>query len=176
MLQAETTLEQAILQIISPSLEHMGYEIVRIKLMDLDRRKTLQVMLDRIDGEDINVDDCQQASGQISALLDVEDPITERYDLEVSSAGIDRPLTRLKDFNDYSGLEAKIETKDKIDGRRRFKGILAGIDGDKIIMDGVSSSDNSEITSLSITIDFDNIQQAKLVMNDQLLQMAGAST
>lgn len=171
MLLAETTTEQKVLQIITPSLDQLGYELVRVKMMDADKRKTLQVMLDRADGVTITVEDCQKASRQISALLDVEDPITDRYDLEVSSPGLDRPLTRLKDFEAFKGLEAKVEAREKINGRRRFKGRLAGVEGEEIVLDNLveASADTAEKT---VKIAFDNIQNAKLILNDELLKTA----
>ena len=105
----------------------MGYELVRVRLMG-GKSATLQVMADRPEGG-IEVDDCADISTAVSAVLDVEDPITDTYTLEVSSPGIDRPLTRLKDFATFEGYEAKLETSELIDGRKRFKGVLAGVEG-----------------------------------------------
>ena len=165
----QTVLENKVSDIISPSLTQMGYEIVRVKMMQINGRETLQVMLDREDGNQIDVDDCKRASIQISALLDVEDPIPDNYNLEVSSPGIDRPLTRLKDFSRFTDFEAKIETVEKVDGRRRFKGILAGTNDNDVL---INVQDDKAGEYMQAVIDFDNIQNAKLVLNDELLKMS----
>ncbi|MEQ9447726.1 MAG: ribosome maturation factor RimP, partial [Rhodospirillaceae bacterium] len=112
---------------IAPTLEDMGFEVVRVALGGSTGRKTLQVMADRRDGSLITVGECEQISHALSAIFDVEEPVTGRYDLEVSSAGIDRPLTRPKDFTAYAGFEAKIETRLPVDGRKRFRGHLGGL-------------------------------------------------
>jgi ribosome maturation factor RimP len=167
-MKAELTLEGRISQIIAPSLEQLGFEIVRVRVMGSDGAKILQVMLDRVDGVPISIDDCHKASKQMSALLDVEGDILEEYNLEVSSPGIDRPLTRLKDFEKYKNLEAKVEVNDKIDNRKKFRGIVAGVEGDEILLDlNVVSLEKPE--GERIRIKFDNIKSASLVLNDQLL-------
>ncbi len=111
-------------EIITPVIEDMGFELVRVRLM-AGKTQTLQIMAERPEGG-IEVDECAAISTAVSAVLDVEDPIEDAYTLEVSSPGIDRPLTRLKDFDVWEGYEAKLETDELIDGRRRFKGELAG--------------------------------------------------
>ena len=116
---AKAAIDRRMAEIITPVIEDMGYELVRLRLMG-GEVATLQVMADKPDGG-IEVDDCAQISTAISATLDVEDPIVEAYNLEVSSPGIDRPLTRLKDFEAFEGYEAKLETAELIDGRKRFK-------------------------------------------------------
>ena len=145
---------------VEPTLEPMGFEVVRIALFGSEGRRTLQVMADRRDGSQISVDDCADISHALSAIFDVEEPVTGRYDLEVSSAGIDRPLTRLKDFVTYAGHEAKVETKIGVNGRRRFRGILTGIDGENVKVK--TDEDNAIIA-------FDNINSAKLVLTDELI-------
>src|SRR5262249_54856863 len=119
---------------VAPTLEAMGFEVVRIALTGSSGRKTLQVMADRKDGSQISVDDCAQISHTLSAIFDVEDPVSGAYDLEVSSAGIDRPLTRAKDFAAYAGFEAKVETKLPVAGRKRFRGVLGGLAQDAVAM------------------------------------------
>ena len=109
----------------------------------------------------IEVDDCGAISSAVSAVLDVEDPIIEAYHLEVSSPGIDRPLTRLKDFETFDGFEAKIETDELIDGRRRFKGPLAGTEGDEVLI---------TITEGTIGLKFEWLSDAKLVLTDELIR------
>ena len=119
-LVAKTAIDQRLAEIVTPAIESMGFELVRIRLMG-GLHKTLQIMADRPEGG-IDVDDCGRISVAVSAVLDVEDPIEDAYTLEVSSPGIDRPLTRLKDFDAWKGHEARIETSELIDGRKRFKG------------------------------------------------------
>jgi len=113
----------------------------------------------------IEVDDCGEISTAVSAVLDVEDPIVEAYTLEVSSPGIDRPLTRLKDFDQWAGYVAKIETTELIDGRRRFKGTLAGTEGDEVL---ITLDDQAE--EITIGLKFDWLSDAKLVLTDELIR------
>ncbi len=153
-------IEQTIQQMIAPSLESEGYEVVRIMIMG-DKVKILQIMLDRSDNEPLSIDDCGHATSVISALLDVHDPIEGHYILEVSSPGVDRPLTRLKDFERFKGNIIKLELNDAIDGRRRFQGVLKGTDGNDICL---------EVDAELLKFNFDDIYKSKLVMNDDLLK------
>jgi ribosome maturation factor RimP len=141
----------------------MGFEVVRVRLMT-GKQSTLQVMVQRPDGT-IEVDECGQISTAISAVLDVEDPILDAYTLEVSSPGIDRPLTRLKDFDRWAGHVAKIETEAMIDGRRRFKGTLHGTEGSEAL---IEIEDHGE--SVTIGLPFDWLSDAKLVLTDELIR------
>ena len=150
--------------IIAPTVAAMGYEIVRVQLSG-GRRPVLQVMAERADGAAMTVDDCADISRTVSALLDVEDPISGAYHLEVSSPGIDRPLTRLKDFERYAGFEARIETKALIDGRRRFKGVLKGIAGERVRVE----TEDGAVAELP----FGGILRAKLVLTDALIAAGG---
>ncbi|MEI7606274.1 MAG: ribosome maturation factor RimP [Rhodospirillaceae bacterium] len=150
--------------IIAPTVAAMGYEIVRVQLSG-GRRPVLQVMAERVDGAAMTVDDCADISRTVSALLDVEDPISGAYHLEVSSPGIDRPLTRLKDFERYAGFEARIETKALIDGRRRFKGVLKGIAGERVRVE----TEDGAVAELP----FGGILRAKLVLTDALIAAGG---
>lgn len=156
---AKAAIDRRIAEIITPVIDDMGFEVVRVRLMT-GKESTLQIMVQRPDGT-IEVDECAQISTAISAVLDVEDPIVDVYTLEVSSPGIDRPLTRLKDFDQWKGFEAKIETEELIDGRRRFKGELAGIDGDEVLID---------IEEGTIGLKFDWLSDAKLVLTDDLIR------
>jgi ribosome maturation factor RimP len=158
---AKSAVDRRIAGMIDPVLTDMGFELVRLRVMG-GKSPTLQIMAQRPDGT-IEVDDCAAISTAISALLDVEDPIAEAYTLEVSSPGIDRPLTRLADFDHWTGHEARIETEDLIDGRRRFKGQLAGTDGDEVLI----ALDDSDVT---IGLKFDWISDAKLVLTDDLIR------
>lgn len=156
---AKAAIDRRIADIITPVVEDMGFEIVRVRLMS-GKETILQIMVQRADGQ-IEVDECGKVSTAISATLDVEDPIVEVYNLEVSSPGIDRPLTRLKDFEQWEGFEAKIETDELIDGRRRFKGDLAGVEGDEILI---------EIEEGTIGLKFAWLSDAKLVLTDDLIR------
>ncbi len=117
--------------IIAPPLGAMGYELVRV-LLTGGRPATLQIMAERVDRQPMSVEDCAGLSRTISALLDVADPIAGAYMLEVSSPGIDRPLTRPDDFERFAGHEAKLELKAPIDGRKRFRGRLLGLAGEAV--------------------------------------------
>jgi ribosome maturation factor RimP len=156
---AKAAIDRRMAEIITPVLEDMGYELVRVRLMS-GKSTILQVMADKPNGG-IEVDDCAEISNAISATLDVEDPILDAYNLEVSSPGIDRPLTRLKDFDTFEGYEVKIETDELIDGRRRFKGQLAGIDGTEVLIN---------IEEGTIGLQFDWLSDAKLVLTDDLIK------
>ncbi|MDQ2106279.1 ribosome maturation factor RimP [Azospirillum isscasi] len=147
-------------QIITPSVEAMGYEVVRVQLTG-GQRMVLQVMAERADSAPMTVEDCADISRAISAVLDVEDPIKSAYTLEVSSPGIDRPLTRLKDFERFAGFEAKLETRLAVDGRKRFKGMLKGVE------DGLVCIESEQGAA---RLEFDNILRAKLVLTDELIR------
>lgn len=160
---AKAAIDRRLAEIITPVIEDLGYELVRIRLMS-GKTTTMQIMADKPDGG-IEVDDCAEISNAVSATLDVEDPILDAYTLEVSSPGIDRPLTRLKDFEMFEGYEAKIETAELIDGRRRFKGELAGIEGDEVL---INIPEGSE--TITIGLQFDWLSDAKLVLTDDLIK------
>ncbi len=156
---AKAAMDRRIAEIVQPVIESMGFELVRVRLMT-GKESILQIMAQKPDGS-IEVDDCGEISTALSAVLDVEDPIADVYTLEVSSPGIDRPLTRLKDFDQWVGQEAKIETTELIDGRRRFKGELRGIEGDEVLI---------EIEEGTIGLRFDWLSDAKLVLTDELIR------
>ncbi len=160
---AKAAIDRRLAEIITPVIEDLGFELVRVRLMS-GKSTLLQIMADRPDGG-IEVDDCAAISNAVSAVLDVEDPVLDAYTLEVSSPGIDRPLTRLKDFDTYEGYEAKIETSELIDGRRRFKGVLAGVEGNEVLIN--IEQDGEEVT---IGLNFDWLSDAKLVLTDELIK------
>jgi len=160
---AKTSMDRRLAEIITPVIEDMGFELVRVRLMG-NKTKTLQIMAERSDGG-IEVDDCAAISTAISASLDVEDPIDEAYTLEVSSPGIDRPLTRLKDFDKWTGYVAKLETSEMIDGRRRFKGQLQGSERDDVLVE-IDIDGQPETVGLN----FDWLSEAKLVLTDDLIR------
>jgi ribosome maturation factor RimP len=151
---------------IAPSLDGMGYELVRV-LLQGQRRPVLQIMAERKDGVHMTVEDCADISRAVSALLDVEDPIQGAYSLEVSSPGIDRPLTRPIDFERFAGYEAKVETARPIDGRKRFSGRLGGIENGIVRL--ATEQGETEVP-------FADIHRAKLVLTDELIAASLKST
>jgi len=155
---ARAAIDRRLASIVTPVIEGMGFELVRLRLMG-GRRALLQIMAERPEGG-IEIEEIARISRGVSATLDVEDPIAAEYTLEVSSPGIDRPLTRLKDFERYAGYEAKLETSEAIDGRRRFRGELAGVQDGEILV---------EIPEGVIGLSFDLLADAKLVLTDALI-------
>jgi len=149
-------------RLIAPTVEAMGFAVVRVQLTG-QQRVRLQVMAERADGRPMQVDDCADISRAISALLDAEDPIAGAYTLEVSSPGIDRPLVRLEDFRRFAGFEARLEADRPIDGRRRFRGRLLGVDGTDVRI---------ETEDGAVALPFADVRRAKLVMTDELLMAA----
>ena len=146
--------------LISPSLTSMGFELVQVKFMDGRSSQTLQIMAERPDGS-MSLDDCALISRQVSAILDVEDIVTEAYRLEVSSPGIDRPLVKPADYKKYVGHSAKVETALPVDGRKRFAGVLKAVENDGVIIT-VDKKDHR--------LPFVDISGAKLVLTDALIK------
>jgi ribosome maturation factor RimP len=147
---------------ISPSLDAMGYRLVRVAFTG-GRRPTLQIMAERRDDAAMTVDDCAEISHSVSALLDVADPIPTEYQLEVSSPGIDRPLISREDFMRYAGYEAKIEVGRMIDGRKRFRGRVLGVTDDAVRV---------ALPDAEVALPFADIVTAKLLLTDELLAAA----
>jgi ribosome maturation factor RimP len=160
------TLEAKLTAIVAPRLLPMGFELVRVAVLGRDR-PTVQVMADRADGSLISVEDCEQISRYLSAAFDVEDPIPTAWNLEVSSAGIDRPLTRAKDWNRFAGHLARVETNFPIDGRKRFSGIVLGAD-DQIAKLRMDDGTEPELP-------LRDIRRAKLVLTDALIAFTAPS-
>jgi ribosome maturation factor RimP len=158
-------LEARIATAILPSLRQMGYELVRVQVSGKER-PTVQVMADRADGEPFLVEDCEAISHAIGAVLDVEDPIRGEWMLEVSSAGIDRPLTRAKDWNRFAGHVATVELVVPQEGRKRFKGIALGADAEAARL---RLEDGQEVA-----FPRGNIRKAKLVLTDELIAATAA--
>lgn len=154
-------IERTIAALIEPAVAAAGYELVRVKVTGRET-KTLQVMAERPD-KTMSADDCARLSRALSPLLEEKDPIEGAYRLEVSSPGIDRPLVRLKDFEDWRGYEARIDLDRMIEGRKRFKGVIAGVDGDNVCLD-------IEGETQTALIPFDRIEAAKLVLTDDLVR------
>lgn len=162
---SDSILENNIEKIISEPVSSLGYNIVRIKLID-GNRKTLQIMAERKNDCLLTLDDCTKISHLVSAILDVENPLIDEYNLEVSSPGIDRPLVKPEDFRRFAEKMAKISTKLPIEGRKRFKGVLNGTseEGSKVLM---KTNEGEEVL-----IPLDNIASAKLVLTDSLIEEA----
>lgn len=160
---AKTAIDQRLAGMVAPLIESLGFELVRLRLMS-GKSQTLQIMAERPEGG-IEVDDCAAISTAVSALLDVEDPIEGEYSLEVSSPGIDRPLTRLKDFEAWADYEARLETSELIEGRRRFKGILRGTEDDEVLIE-IAGANGEDLT---IGLKFEWLTEAKLILTDELI-------
>jgi len=161
-MRGKTAEDLGLLELLDPVAEATGYEIVRLRLMGGEHARRLQIMGERPDG-DMNVEDCARLSRAISEVMDAADPISGEYTLEVSSPGVDRPLTRLKDFSEYEGFEARIELDRVAEGRKRFRGVLAGIEGDQVGID-LEGEDGTAM------VPFAWIVEAKLMLTDQLLK------
>lgn len=159
------TLEQRLSALIEPMLAHMGYELVRVAVLGRER-PTVQVMADRADGSLISVEDCESISHQVGAMIDVEDPIPGAWNLEVSSAGIDRPLTRVKDWNRFSGHIARAETQFPVNGRKRFAGVVLGAGGEPGQETGRMRLDDGTEVELPLG----SLRRAKLVLTDALIE------
>ncbi|WP_428394567.1 ribosome maturation factor RimP [Lichenicoccus sp.] len=153
-------LEARIAAAIAPAVTELGYELVRVAVLGRDR-PTVQIMADRSDGTLIGVADCEAISRAISAVLDVDDPIPGPWELEVSSAGIDRPLTREKDWNRFSGHQVKAEVNMPIDGRKRFAGIVLGAEGGAARL---RLEDGTEVA-----LPMADLRRARLVLTDALI-------
>jgi len=158
-LRRVTDLLRRIEDIVAPTVVGMGYELVRVAL---SRGGTLQIMIEHADGRPMDVEDCAALSRALSAVLDVEDPISSAYTLEVSSPGIDRPLTRAKDYARWTGHMARLETAEPVEGRRRFKGTLLGLE------DGIVKLrlEDGQETGVPLSA----VSRAKLEMTDALLE------
>lgn len=171
-LKAKTPAEERIEGIIAPLVESLGYEIVRIRIIG-SGTPTLQIMAEKPDGT-MPIEGCEEVSRAVSAALDVDDPISGKYTLEVSSAGIDRPLTREKDFETWAGHLAKVELQVPIDGRKRFRGILDGFaDDENEIRIAVEIEGFSEPQVVGLP--FGDVHDAKLVLTDALIKQSQKS-
>ncbi len=161
-MRGKTTEDRNLIDLLDPVAEAAGYEIVRLRLMGGTLRR-LQIMAERPDGT-MDVADCARLSRALSEVLDAADPIPGEYLLEVSTPGIDRPLTRLKDFEAYEGFEARIELDRIAEGRKRFRGQLAGVEDGNV---GINLEGEADVTAY---LPFDWIVEAKLFLTDELLK------
>lgn len=152
-------MDKKLAELLNPILEDLGFEMVRVRLSN-GNPSILQIMADRLDGQ-IGVDELAEINTSVGTILDIEDPIPENYTLEISSPGIDRPLTRKKDFDSFQGFEAKVETTELIDGRRRFRGVLAGVNNDEVLIN---------LEEGTIGLKFTWLSDARLVLSDDLIK------
>ncbi len=155
-----TGLEAKIAGMVSPQLNNLGYDLVRVAVLGRER-PTVQIMADRVDGSQISVDDCERITHAVSAVLDVEDPLPGAWTLEVSSAGIDRPLTRVKDWVRFAGHQARVEMLMPLEGRRRFTGIVLGADEAHARLRLDDGSD--------VLLPLNDVRRAKLLLTDALI-------
>ena len=159
-LRATNPVEERVIALIEPTAANLGFRIVRVRLSG-NRRKRLQIMAERVSDGQMSVDDCSRLSRALSPVFDLEDPIQGEYDLEISSPGIDRPLMRMEDFERFIGHEAKLETAAMIDGRRRWKGVIKGVEGDVIVLE----TENGDAR-----LNFPQLSDARLVLTDRLIE------
>lgn len=150
--------------LIEAPLEGLGFRLVRVHIVG-GNEQTLQIMAERPDGT-MSIDDCETVSRQISPLLDVHDPIAGSYRLEVSSPGIDRPLVRRSDFEDWAGHQVKIDLKMPVEGRRRFRGVLEGFDGDEVRVEVDLGKEGRHVLGLAAEL----VDDARLVLTDALIR------
>jgi len=149
-------------RLIEPEVKHLGYELVRVMMIGGASDPTLQVMAERRDTRQLDIADCEKISRRLSDMLDLADPIAGSYRLEVSSPGIDRPLTRLKDYKDWAGHEARIKLREPHEGRKQFSCTIQGVEGDDVLI----QTKEGEAHALP----FSEISSAKLVLTDKLIQ------
>jgi ribosome maturation factor RimP len=151
----------ALHQLIEPEARALGFALVRVKMFGAGSDATLQVMAERPDTRQLTIDDCAALSRRVSDRLDEADPIPHEYRLEVSSPGIDRPLTRLADYADWAGHEARLRLVEPVDGRKQLTGDLVGVDGDRVTVDVRGAG--------PMTVTFAQIADGKLLMTDRLI-------
>lgn len=146
---------------ITPSAEALGYRIVQVRFNDGNKSRVLQIMAERLSDGGMNLKDCETLSHQVSAILDVEDLISDAYRLEISSPGIDRPLVRAEDYANFIGHQAKIELNYPLDGRKRFSGKLTNVAGGEVSI---------ACESKEFTLPIASVASAKLVLTDALIK------
>jgi ribosome maturation factor RimP len=166
-LRGKTAEDLRLLELLDPVAEAAGYEIVRLRLTGGDHHRTLQIMAERDDGTML-VEDCAALARALSEVLDAADPIRSEYSLEVSSPGIDRPLTRLQDFETYKGFDARLELDRLVENRKRFKGVIAGVADGQVAID-LEGGDGSAL------LPFAWLSEAKLVITDKLMKRGAAA-
>ncbi len=163
----EPGLEARVADVVDTVAPTLGFRLVRIKISALNGQ-TVQIMAERADGT-MAIEDCEALSKALSPEMDIADPVPGAYNLEVSSPGIDRPLVRRSDFTAWAGYAAKCTTERIVDGRKRFKGVIVGIDGDKVRFRSEAADDEKET---EFVLGIDNIAEARLVLTDELVREA----
>jgi ribosome maturation factor RimP len=148
-------------RLIEPEVNHLGYDLVRVQMIGGTSDPTLQVMAERADTRQLDIADCEKISRRLSDVLDLADPIAGSYRLEVSSPGIDRPLTRLKDYQDWAGYDARITLTEPHEGRKKFTGELRGTEGELVLIRTTEGE--------SHVLPFSQISSAKLLLTDKLI-------
>lgn len=151
-------------QLIAPSLEEMGYELVRVQITG-GRSRTLQIMAERKDRRSMTVEDCERISRRLSAILEVEDPLQGPYSLEASSPGLERPLVKPEDYVRFAGSVAVVHTVRPLNGRSKFRGRLIGVRDGRIAIKTAEPPEETEIA-------FDDIRRAKLALTEELIASA----
>ena len=163
-MRVKTQEDRQLLELLDPVAQAAGYAIVRLRLMSGSERRRLQVMAERPSDHEMGIDDCTALSRAFQEVLEAADPVKGDFVLEVSSPGIDRPLTRLEDFETFAGLEARIEIDRMADGKKRFKGEIAGVEGDNVALNTEDEPDSTTLVPFAWIVD------AKLVLSDELLK------
>jgi len=162
-MKTKTNTDERVLALAEPIAAELGLRIVRIRVM-AGKRKTVQIMAERLSDGAMAVENCEALSRELSAIMEVEDPIADAYMLEVSSPGLDRPLTDIEDFTTYEGYLVRLELDCLVEGRKRFRGVLAGVDGTDIDINLDGETDSTA------SIPFDWIAEAKLLITDDLIK------
>ena len=161
-MKTKTHTDERILAIAEPIAKDMGLNIVRVRVQS-GRRKTVQIMAERISDGLLGIAECEALSPELTATLDVEDPIHDPFILEVSSPGLERPLTSLEDFGHYAGYKARVDLDRMVEGRKRFRGVLVGVDGNNIDIDLDDETETAQIP-------FEWVSEAKLLITDELIK------
>ena len=157
------SVESKITGLIAADVDAAGYELVRVLIVGGGKYATLQIMAERKDGGGMTVDDCATISHKVSEMIEADSELAERYGLEVSSPGIDRPLVKLQDYARFQGHVAKVEVGTPVDGQRRFQGAIAGVEGETV---GIETDKGV------VWLPFEAVEKAKLVLTDALLKAA----
>ncbi len=153
-------MEQRVTSLIESTVNTLGFDVVKV-IIHGTSTKIVEILIERIDGEKVQVNDCQVVSKNISAMLDVEDIISGKYFLEVSSAGVERPLVKITDFDKFAGREVKIRLKAAFNGNLTYKGQLLGVEGEKVKL---------KSKNIEMFFDYSNIKNAKLVLTDDMFR------
>ena len=162
IMKTKTNIDERIFAIVDPVAKDMGLNIVRIRVQS-GRKKTIQVMAERISDGLLGISECEKLSRELTAILDVEDPIHDPFILEVSSPGLERPLTSLQDFENYVGYTARVDLDRMVEGRKRFRGVIAGVYGSNIDIDLDGETETAQIP-------FEWISESKLLITDKLIK------